>query len=1069
MTGGRADGVPESVDGLPRVERPALRELFDLALSQRICVVIGAAGWGKTTAVASWARDRPTAWMRPEDHDAEATGFVRGLVEVLRPHLRPHAGEPGAGAAAMVAWLRHSLPDDLVLVVDDLQTVVPQSPVADVVADLCARAPDRLRIVLASRREPPFSLARLRGRGLVSEIHAPELAFTMAEITDLLRATIGDEPPALAARLWERTGGWPAALCGAVEMLRGVDPDQRLSALEHHLTGPGERFHGYLAEEVLGSEPAWARDLLRRLAVFGTVTSRTVDAIGIAGASGLLTELTRRGLVRRGPGGLVRWSMIGPLVDYFDHEAVLPAADRAALHVTAARECVVRGAHAEGLRHLLAAESHAACVALLVERGEALVNSGQVDVVLAASALPETYLDDPRVQRIIGQARQVRGQWAAATECFRRAGRDHDDLEPALAWRVGLLAFTQGEFTEVLSVFGRTRFAKEDTTAETRMLAMAASAHRMTGDVDGARVMIARAESAARLGGQPRALAAVHQARAMLASADADRRQAQAECRAALHIAEAADDKVQAAWIRGCHAVHMLDMGSPRQALAEARAMRGLAEQCDSSFLLAQAATTCGRALVRLGLLDEALADLQTAVDLFQRLGSRFLAWPLCGLGDLYRVRGQLVRAHAAYEEALALTEPCHDVLGQSFALVGLARIRAADDLVAARALAERAVALGEGLREVAAYLTRGWVALLEGDRGRAAADAALAGAAARRRRDDPGLAEVLTLTVLSSCDPVADSALLGEAIDIWQETGCRLEEAAARVVAARVGTAAPDIAAQLAAETLLGLGIDVGSRRAAGPLAVLSRSGPAVTIRTLGGFQVTRDGSAVPKTTWQSKKARELVKILVARRRPVPRDQLMELLWPEVDPARSGNRLSVLLSGVRDVLQPLRAEAEPLATDGNVVWLDPTQVRIDVEEFLGYAEDALDAHRRDRDDAIARLTAAAGAYTGDFLEDDPYQDWSSPLAEDVRATHIALLRVLIARLRAAHDVDGVVRYTLRLLGHDPYDEQAHLGLVDMMFAAGRLGEARRYHQIYQRRMRDIGVTPRPLPTPRRG
>jgi tetratricopeptide (TPR) repeat protein len=211
-------------------------------------------------------------------------------------------------------------------------------------------------------------------------------------------------------------------------------------------------------------------------------------------------------------------------------------------------------------------------------------------------------------------------------------------------------------------------------------------------------------------------------------------------------------------------------------------------------FLTAHALTICARAKVRLGMLVPAQADFARAIDLFQRLGSRFLSWPLCGLGDVYRTRGQLARARAAYEEALVLAEPDHDVLGLGAALSGLARVRAADDIAVARALADRAVALREGLREVQAFLTRGWVALMAGDRQAATADAARAGVSARLRRDDPGLAEAITLTVLASAHPVADSALLGEAIDILQESGCRLEEAAVRVVALRMGAALPDL-----------------------------------------------------------------------------------------------------------------------------------------------------------------------------------------------------------------------------------------------------------------------------------
>ena len=256
---------------------------------------------------------------------------------------------------------------------------------------------------------------------------------------------------------------------------------------------------------------------------------------------------------------------------------------------------------------------------------------------------------------------------------------------------------------------------------------------------------------------------------------------------------------------------------------------------------------------------------------------------------------------------------------------------------------------------------------------------------AARQRRANPGLAEAITLGVLASSDPAVDATSLREAIDIWQETGCRLEEAATRVVAARIDASIARIGADLAGQLLRDHGIDVESQRAAGPLGVLARSAPRVFIQTLGGFRVIRDGVPVPNISWKSKKTRDLLKILVARRRSTPRDQLMELLWPEVEPAVAGNRLSVLLSTVRDVLQPDPVEEGPLITTGGAVSLNRTQVSIDVEDFLTRATTALDAARTREPNATALLAAAVTAHTGDFLEDDPYQEWASAIAEQYR------------------------------------------------------------------------------------
>jgi DNA-binding SARP family transcriptional activator len=249
--------------------------------------------------------------------------------------------------------------------------------------------------------------------------------------------------------------------------------------------------------------------------------------------------------------------------------------------------------------------------------------------------------------------------------------------------------------------------------------------------------------------------------------------------------------------------------------------------------------------------------------------------------------------------------------------------------------------------------------------------------------------------------------------------------------------------------------------RNGGGVIAEVKRN-PAVSIRTLGVFDVIRDDTPVPSFVWKSKKAQHLLKILIARRKATSREQLIELLWPEGDLAKAGNRLSVLLWTLRNVLQPRACEG-PLASNAGMVWLDHIHVNVDVEEFLSEANAALAVHQGGRPDATERLMAAIAAYTGDFLEEDAHQNWATPLAEEVRATHIALLRALAARLRQTGEIDGAIRYLLRLIGQDPFDEQAHLDLVTMQLDTGHFGEALRHYDIYVKRMKAIDVYPQSL------
>jgi DNA-binding SARP family transcriptional activator len=237
--------------------------------------------------------------------------------------------------------------------------------------------------------------------------------------------------------------------------------------------------------------------------------------------------------------------------------------------------------------------------------------------------------------------------------------------------------------------------------------------------------------------------------------------------------------------------------------------------------------------------------------------------------------------------------------------------------------------------------------------------------------------------------------------------------------------------------------------------------------VQSLGRFRLLRRGEPVPITEWQSRKARELLKILVARRgRPTPRDLLMEALWPDQSPDRLASRLSVLLSTARAVLDPGKQQ-EPdhfLAADRSAIWIQTQHLVVDVERFLTAAFEALELRRAGDPDAGPRLAAAEAAYTGDFLEEDAYEDWATGLREEARAAYTEVARALAEDTAALGDADAATRYYLRVLERDPYDEPAHLGLVSTLEAAGRHGEARRAFRAYCARMDSIGIESAPFP-----
>ena len=73
-------------------------------------------------------------------------------------------------------------------------------------------------------------------------------------------------------------------------------------------------------------------------------------------------------------------------------------------------------------------------------------------------------------------------------------------------------------------------------------------------------------------------------------------------------------------------------------------------------------------------------------------------------------------------------------------------------------------------------------------------------------------------------------------------------------------------------------------------------------------------------------------------------------------------------------------------------------------------------------------------------------------------ASYASVLRALGEAALEREDHDGGVRYQLRIIERDAWDERAHLDLIACMQAAGRHGEARRRYGAYVARMRELDL-----------
>jgi DNA-binding SARP family transcriptional activator len=664
------------------------------------------------------------------------------------------------------------------------------------------------------------------------------------------------------------------------------------------------------------------------------------------------------------------------------------------------------------------------------------------------------------------------GAYARAAFHFERAAGESDSLPPRLAYRLGRIHYPTDPDTQ-LAIFARAR-RDEGTTADLALLELGAvSAHMILGDLAAATRAAESGAELARVSGDAEALASAHIAFGLLTTEAGEFDAAIRHYRAAADVAEraslvryrvvAAFDLSDALWRVGRYA----------DAWNEADAAVRRAEAVGFRILLPISFGNRAWANRALGRLDEAIADLERALATYEQLELGSPQDVLGALGDLHRERGDLHRARACLERALELGGRGN--VGGAAVRSSYALLVAADDVDEAVGIAYLALEAAGGECRPAALLAAGWIELARGNRANAAARAHEALTEARRRPSRAGLAEALELHALArpSRDELA-RAELAEALEIWRALSSPV--AAARVELALAHGFPSDEhphEEQRARRRLRRLGIGDAAERPAG---ILREIGPAqrasVTVQTLGAFRILRAGEPVPDREWQSKKARELLKLLIARRgRPTQRELLMEALWPEEDPAPLGNRLSVALSTIRSVLDPGHARPPDtfVRADRDTVSLDLASLDVDVEAFLSHAEAGLAL--RDQGafgEATDVLELAEATYGGDLLAEDLYADWTVPLREEARFTYIAVERALAELALERGDGDAAVRYGLRQLEQDPHDERAHLTLVTTLDSLGRHGEARRAYRRYVAAMDELGVEPAVFPAPAR-
>jgi LuxR family maltose regulon positive regulatory protein len=389
------------------ISRSRLFTRLNEGIGRPLTLVTAQAGFGKTTLLTSWlnraADAQRVAWLSLDEEDSDPMRFLYYLIATLQ------IIEPGVGRAPISLLGRLGLPKPkdlaaallnemnesegrIVLVLDDYHTA-KDAEIHSTMAFLIEHLPEQLRVIMSTREEPPFPLARWRALQMVTEIGQEELRFSHEESAQFLDETMGLKLDLdLARSLEKRTEGWIAGLQMAALSVQKHARSERADIAEKIARFSGEHHYiiDYLAAEVMRQQPPDMRSFLQKTAILDRFCASLCDAVtGNADGKAILTKLEQANMFLQPLDDNREWFRYHQLfADYLRSE--LGSSLEKELHMRASAWYEAHGSGKDAIRHALLAKDLDAVIRLFRSQVESMLARGEIQALLAwLHAIPE--------------------------------------------------------------------------------------------------------------------------------------------------------------------------------------------------------------------------------------------------------------------------------------------------------------------------------------------------------------------------------------------------------------------------------------------------------------------------------------------------------------------------------------------------------------------------------------------------------------------------------------------------------------------------------------------------------
>lgn len=923
-----------------------------------LVVVHADAGYGKTTLIASYLRERQrrVIWYHVGTTDrlpGTLAAHIRHAVAEVFPEMAAGPepvdliADPEMSGAALASLLGRA-GNPLTLVLEDYGRAEEDCEIHRVVLSLVEHLPPGVQVFILSRSRPPLPLARLMMEGRVQTLTKEDLAFTAEETAALFSRTynrpLSDEELALVVR---RLEGWAAGLRLTQEALRMTTRQERARFWTSF--SESRALFDYLVEEVLVSLTTTTLHFLYKTSIFSDLRPDLIEEfLPGSGAAAMLERLARENLFTTALSGAGTHYRYHNLLRQYLHRQLAETVGEDGvrqLHIQAAELYLRHDEIGYAIGHSLAAGDYHKAVRLM----EGLADRHRSDTLLD---LMEGWLERafPGLEGVCGVA-------------LRR-------LLPMSVYEVALPDL---------------RHLAEDTTRAVDSITQAHSQQRLgvyyyyRGRLDDCLVWLERSRDTFRAAGHriPACVSSVLMGFAYLFKGLP--KLAEGPIAEALELA---GDERSFARMNALFARAELDLAFGRFREAEQAARASLDREIQFPVGISFSYAALAAALLHQGRTEEALEAANHAMSLARQYGVPQ------EVGFVQMRLATVLRAIGNFKEARDLAESAVSVVN------GL-------DFLLARAM-----------------LTRAEVATAAGD-------------------------------------PDAQH-LWDETRAFWRSHGYRMDKG-------YDGLFAPSLVGQAEARRGKGLApitptTNEAARSGPADASVVSPAAgsPPLAIRSLGNLQLRILDRISEPNHWSRASARRLFcYLLLNRGRRVPRDEILEALWPDDNPDQSANRLWVAVHTLRRELAPL---SHIVDRQGQTYCLRlPEGTDLDLDRYLALAKEGLE-----RDDE-ATLREAAALFRGDFLMEYPYEDFAESERTRLRELQRQVAMALGDICSRQGDLDGALTWYREAQRLAPYWEEPVQRIMAALVARGEpAAAAEAYRRLCADLRREFGLEPTP-------